>query len=67
MTDLDLLVIGNGFDLACGLKTSYNDFHNALVASIRCDINKPLKKYDIFKDVNLKGEKVNEFINTCQE
>ena len=24
------LVIGNGFDLMCGLKSSYNDFFNAI-------------------------------------
>lgn len=23
-----LLILGNGFDLACGLKTSYDDFFN---------------------------------------
>ena len=30
----DLLIVGNGFDLRCGLKTSYNDFINYILDKI---------------------------------
>ncbi len=27
MTDYDLLIVGNGFDIACGYKTSYQNLY----------------------------------------
>lgn len=31
-----LLIIGNGFDLACGLKSSYNDFFEYIFDENNC-------------------------------
>lgn len=33
MTDYDLLIVGNGFDIACGYKTSYQDFYELMKAA----------------------------------
>lgn len=45
-----LVIIGNGFDLAHGLKTSYNDFINWYLQ----DICKKMKEYDIYDDILLE-------------
>ena len=67
MTDLDLLVIGNGFDLACGLKTSYNDFHSALKASIESKTDEFYKYPGMeYTKSFYKNDNIIKFIVECQ-
>lgn len=37
MRNYDLLILGNGFDLACGYKTSYDDFYNFLKLAVKAN------------------------------
>lgn len=43
----ELLVLGNGFDVACGLKSTYTDFYNDRYFEIDKETDKP-----IFKEIN---------------
>lgn len=38
-----LVILGNGFDLQCGLKSSYHDFYNYLRGKMEQKENKPIK------------------------
>lgn len=68
MEVLDLLVIGNGFDLACGLKTSYDDFHNAMIESVKYDSkNKQSNAFERFPEINFSDDKVVIFIEQCKK
>lgn len=68
MEPFDLLIIGNGFDLACGLKTSYADFHNAMIEAINYDIrNKQPNPFERFPEINLADDKVIKFIEQCKK
>lgn len=37
MTDYDLLIVGNGFDIACGYKTSYQNLYELMKAASEKD------------------------------
>ncbi len=50
LTKNNILVIGNGFDLACGLKTSYSDFVKYLVFIPVLNNYKMLIKYGQIKE-----------------
>lgn len=67
MEPFDLLIIGNGFDLACGLKTSYDDFHNAMIEGIKYDRNKQPNAFKRFPEINLADDKVIKFIEKCKK
>ena len=41
-----LIILGNGFDLACGLKSSYNDFFE--------------QRFELMYHSNIQGNKQNE-------
>ena len=44
---MNILIIGNGFDLAHGLSTKYNDFLEFIKCVKHCDIVKNIKKSHI--------------------
>lgn len=69
----EMLIIGNGFDLACGLKSTYNDYfqdryndgvlQDFINKTLTLDDNKPdenFQKYNIFDYIILKNNLVDK-------
>lgn len=61
-----LIIIGNGFDLAHGLKTSYCDFISDYLGTIAEKVSRDGKYKDLLVDQSIsKIHKVSEFLAAC--
>lgn len=74
MKRYDLLILGNGFDLACGYKTSYEDFYKFLKLAFNYNTTQflsnyntilPQIAYDCAKDLLVKFKNLVD--NDCKE
>ena len=61
-----LVIIGNGFDLAHGLKTSYNDFIKWYLKNICVEMQKGFEQYDD-KLINVKLKNPQRDIHSFQK
>lgn len=54
MRNYDILILGNGFDLACGYKTAYDDFYNFLKLATNTDTTIYLSNFNtLFPQINI--------------
>lgn len=54
MRNYDILILGNGFDLACGYKTAYDDFYNFLKLATNTDTTIFLSNFNtLFPQINI--------------
>lgn len=58
-----LIIVGNGFDLAHGLKTSYEDFLLWLLKKSMLQERKEIKNHPLFNFINLEYKNTKDFQN----
>lgn len=73
----NILIVGNGYDLACGLKSKFSDFFNPLLARYLFQLNKKAEQNELKKEVSelynhiydsfIKENEYKKFLNKDEE